>query len=189
MKDKTDSSNHKFINLIEVEDRQDTMANREDFRTGLGQTTIGTIHIEKDQGMDKIIEVGEDMILIIEVVMETMMKGNQRCGRQNYNRNGFMGNFRNQSYERNRSRTYDRQTRCNSRRDNRSISNSRLRSGSRASTNRDRITCFECSRVWPFCKRLPNNISRQRGRTNSADVQYVWRSDIITNATNGCRSG
>ena len=46
--------------------------NREDFRTGLGQTTIGTMHIEEDQGMDKIIEVGPDMILIIGVVTETI---------------------------------------------------------------------------------------------------------------------
>ena len=42
------------------------------------------------------------------------------------------------------SRLYDRQTRGNNRRDNRSISNSRSRSGSRVSTNRDRIRCFEC---------------------------------------------
>ena len=41
---------------------------REDFRTGLGQTT----HIEEDQGMDKIIEVGQDMFLIIEVITETI---------------------------------------------------------------------------------------------------------------------
>ena len=38
--------------------------NREDFRIGLGQTT----HTEEDQGMDKIIEVGHDTILIIGVV-------------------------------------------------------------------------------------------------------------------------
>ena len=42
--------------------------NREDFRTGLGQTT----HTEEDQGMDKIIEVGQDMILIIGVVTDTI---------------------------------------------------------------------------------------------------------------------
>ena len=30
------------------------------------------------------------------------MRGNQRYGRQNYNKNGFKGSFRNQSYERNR---------------------------------------------------------------------------------------
>ena len=36
--------------------------NREDFRTGLGQTTTGTVHLEEGQGMDKVIEVGQDMI-------------------------------------------------------------------------------------------------------------------------------
>ena len=39
---------------------------REDFRTGLDETTCR----EDDQGMDKTIEVGQDMILIIEVVMD-----------------------------------------------------------------------------------------------------------------------
>ena len=72
MKDKTDSSNCDFINPIEVEDRQDAITNREAFKTGLGQTTTVTIHIEEDQGMDKIIEVGQDMILTIGVIMETM---------------------------------------------------------------------------------------------------------------------
>ena len=43
--------------------------NREDFRTGLGQTTTGTMHMEEDQGMDK---VGQAMILIIGVIMETI---------------------------------------------------------------------------------------------------------------------
>ena len=62
MKDKIDSSNHESIKPIEVEDRQGATMNREDFRKGLGQTTTGTIHIEEDQGMDKIIEVGQDMI-------------------------------------------------------------------------------------------------------------------------------
>ena len=55
-----------FISPIEVEDRQDVIMNGEDSRTGLVQTT----HTEEDQGMDKIIEVGQDMILIIGVVME-----------------------------------------------------------------------------------------------------------------------
>ena len=48
------------------------MRNREGFRTGLGQKTKGTIHIEEDQGMDKTIEVGQDMILIIGVITETI---------------------------------------------------------------------------------------------------------------------
>ena len=40
--------------------------NREDFRIGLGQTTP----TEEDQGMDEIIEVGHNMILIIGVDMD-----------------------------------------------------------------------------------------------------------------------
>ena len=69
------------------------------------------------------------------------MRGNQRYGRQNYNRDGFKGNFRNQSYERNRRRSYDRQIRGNNIRNNRSSTSSRSRSGSRANINRDRIRC------------------------------------------------
>ena len=72
------------------------------------------------------------------------MRGNQRYGRQNYIRDGFRRNFRNQIYERGRSRSYDRQFRDNNRMNNRSINNSRSRSDSKASTNRDRIRCFEC---------------------------------------------
>ena len=70
MKAKTDNSNGEFVNPVETQDRQDAISNREDFRTGLGQTTTGTIHIEEVQGMNKIIEVGQDMILNIGVIME-----------------------------------------------------------------------------------------------------------------------
>ena len=59
MKAKIDNLNES-VSPTEVEDRQDTITNREYFRTGLGQTT----HIEEDQGMDKVIEVGRDMFLI-----------------------------------------------------------------------------------------------------------------------------
>ena len=68
MKDKTNSLNCESIGPMEVKDRQDAITNREDFKTGLGQT----IHIKEDQGMDKIIEVGQDMILMIGVIMETI---------------------------------------------------------------------------------------------------------------------
>ena len=67
-------------------------------------------------------------------------RGSQKY-RNNYNvyrRN----NYRGQGYDRNRSRSLDRQDQ--SRRRDRSMSNGRSRSGSRASTNRDRIRCFEC---------------------------------------------
>ena len=46
MKDRRDSSNCESIKPIEIEDRQDTATNREDFRRGLGQTITGAIHIE-----------------------------------------------------------------------------------------------------------------------------------------------
>ena len=76
------------------------------------------------------------------------MRGNQRYRRQN--NNNRRGNFRNQNYDRNRSRLYERQNR--DRRDNRSVSNSRSRSGSRATTNRERIRCFKCRECSHFTR-------------------------------------
>ena len=51
---------------MEVEDRQGAIMNREDFRTGLGQT----MHREEDQGMGKISDIGQDKIQIIGVVTD-----------------------------------------------------------------------------------------------------------------------
>ena len=65
-------------------------------------------------------------------------RGSQRY-RNNYN-DYRRNNYRGQGYDRNRSRSLDRQDR--SRRRDRSISNGRSRSGSRAGTNGDRIRCF-----------------------------------------------
>ena len=42
--------------------KQDIIINSEVFKTGLGQTVAGTIHLEEDQGMDKIIEVDQGII-------------------------------------------------------------------------------------------------------------------------------
>ena len=47
-----------------------------DFRAVLGQTA----HTEEDQGMDKIIQVGQDMILIIEVLTETIWEVIENMG-------------------------------------------------------------------------------------------------------------
>ena len=77
------------------------------------------------------------------------MRGNQRYGRQN--NNSRRGNFRNQNG--NRSRSYERQIR--ERRDDRSISNSRSKSGSRATIDRDRIRCFECREYDHFARDCP----------------------------------
>ena len=65
MKDGTDHLNPVYTNPIEVEVRLDVTMIREDFKIGLDQTTC----TEDDQDMDKIIEVGQDMILIREVPM------------------------------------------------------------------------------------------------------------------------
>ena len=64
MKDKIGNLSHKYISLIEVEIRLDITPTRENFRTDRDQTTC----TEDDQDMDKTVEVGQDMILIIEVV-------------------------------------------------------------------------------------------------------------------------
>ena len=74
-------------------------------------------------------------------------------GRQRYRKNYKdyrRNNYRGQGYNRNKSRSLDRQDR--GRRRDRSTSNGRSRSGSRASTNRDRIRCFECREYDHFAR-------------------------------------
>ena len=53
------------MNLIEAEARLDATMIREDFKIGSDQI----MHTDDEQGMGKTIEVGQDMILIIEAVM------------------------------------------------------------------------------------------------------------------------
>ena len=65
MKARIDHSNPECTNLTEAEVRLDAIMIREDFKIDFDQT----MHTEADQGMDKTIEVGQDMILIIEVAM------------------------------------------------------------------------------------------------------------------------
>ena len=66
--DKIDNLSCKYISLIDVEVRLHVTTIIENFRTGLDQT----MYTEDDQSMDKIKEVGQDMILIIEVVTDKM---------------------------------------------------------------------------------------------------------------------
>ena len=70
--DKTDSLNHRSIKPIVVEDKQDAITNSKDFRTGLGWTITGAIHLEEGPGMDKIIKVGHGMIQTIGVIIEAI---------------------------------------------------------------------------------------------------------------------
>ena len=64
-KDRTGHLNTEYTNCIEAKVKLDITMIREDSKIGLDQK----MHIEDDQGMEKTIEVGQDMILIIEVVM------------------------------------------------------------------------------------------------------------------------
>ena len=139
---------------------------RKDFRTGLDQTT----YTEDNQGMDKTIDVGQDMILYYRGNYRYNTRGNQRYWKWN-NNNNRRGNFRNQNYDRNRSRSYERQNR--NRRDSRSIRNSRSRSGSRATTNRDRIRCFECREYDHFARDcLTIQANREAGQ-----IQQMFNMD------------
>ena len=96
-------------------------------------------------------------------------RGNQRY-RNNYN-DYRRNNYRGQGYDRNRSRLLDRQDR--SRRRDRSISNGRSRSGSRASTNRDRIRCFKCREYDHFVREC---LTRQEKR-EIEQIQQMFNLD------------
>ena len=58
-------------------------------------------------------------------------------------------------------------------RGSRSISNSRLRSGSRASTNRDKIGCFECREYDHFTREC---LSRQANK-EMEQIQQMFNMD------------
>ena len=74
------------------------------------------------------------------------MRGNQRYGRQKNNRN---------------------------RRDDRNVSNSRSRSGSRATTNRDRIRCFECREYNHFTRECPT----MQANREAEQIQQMFNMD------------
>ena len=97
------------------------------------------------------------------------MQGNQRYRNNNnsYRRNSYIG----QCYNRNRNRSLDRQDR--GRRNDRSASNGRSRSGSRASTNRDRIRCFECREYDHFARECPT----RRAKRETEQMQQMFSLD------------
>ena len=78
MKDRINHSNHECINPTEVEVRLDAITIREDIKVSLGQT----MHTEDVQDIVKIIEVGQDMILITEVVMGIIQEAIKGMGGQ-----------------------------------------------------------------------------------------------------------
>ena len=89
-------------------------------------------------------------------------RGNRfRGNSRGYSRQDDRGNYRNErynNYNRDRSRPRERNfsRNYNISRD-RSSSNSRLRSGSRASTNRDRIRCYACREYNHFARDCTNS--------------------------------
>ena len=84
----------------------------------------------------------------------------QGFGRQN-SRGEYRGNYRNENYSRKRgsSRSTERSfsRNSNNRRNNRNIINRRSRSGSRASTNMDRIRYFNCREYDHFMQDCPTS--------------------------------
>ena len=102
------------------------------------------------------------------------MWGSQGYRRYNNNINNRRGNYRNQNYNRDRSRSFERLIR--NRRDGRRASNSRSRSGSRTSTNRDRIWCFECRQYNHFTWECPTKQARQSSR-ETKQIQQMFNMD------------
>ena len=126
---------------------------KETIRIGIDQIDeIGESH------MDKITEVDQGMNKAIGIPLDEEFRGNMRTyyyqnfRRQN-NRGGYRGSYRNENYERGRGTLRERQYQGSIRRNNRSNSN-RSRSGSKPSTNRDRIRCHmhrECNYFTKDC--------------------------------------
>ena len=105
-------------------------------------------------------------------------RGNRfRGNSRGYSRQDDRGNYRNErynNYSRDRSRPRERNfTRnYNNSRDRSSI-NSRLRSGSRASTNRDRIRCYSCKEYDHFMR----NCTKSRDERNLEQLQQMFNME------------
>ena len=105
--------------------------------------------------MNKIIEVGQDKILVIEVIMEIIWEVTQGMGDKIIIETDSevileIKVMKETGVDHMVGRLWD-----NNRRDDRSVSNSRSRSGLRASTNRGRIRCFECWEYDHFTRDCP----------------------------------
>ena len=121
---------------------------------GIDQTVvIEECHIEVELNMDKITEEGYNMIKFIEVILGKEILEEHKIIEVRILQEDIDHNFRSDNYE--RSRRYRKgQYSGHFRRNDRS--SSRSRSGSRVSTNRDRIRCFKCREYVHFAKDCPN---------------------------------
>ena len=102
------------------------------------------------------------------------MRRYKSFGRQN-SRAGYKADYRNETYnrERHRSRARERTLSGDIKRNDRSISNSRSRSGSRVSTNRYRIRCYKCMEYDHFAKEYP--MTKEKGETEQ--IQQLFSLD------------
>ena len=104
-------------------------------------------------------------------------RGNDfRGNTRGYGRQSNTGNYRNERYndynrDRNRSRERTFTRNYSSNRD-RSSSNGRLRSGSRAKTNRDRIRCYKCREYDHFMRDCPHSREERDLRTITTNAEY-----------------
>ena len=86
-------------------------------------------------------------------------------------RGRYRRNNRNDNFGRGRSRSRDRQYSDNIRRND--INSSRSRSGSRGSTNRDRIRCYKCREYDHFAKDCPTS----QAEKGSEQMQQMYNMD------------
>ena len=117
----------------------------------------------------------EDNMEIIDLgktIETTIFKGITR-GYRRQNSRGEHGDTRCNDYSRSRNRPRERTFSRNydSNRD-RSSSNSRLRSWSRSSTNRDRIRCYNCREYNHFVRNCPKLQRRKRPRAIATNAEY-----------------
>ena len=159
------SSHLRYFKAKEENRQEISMKNvimiKEIIRLGIAQIVeIGEFHLVVEVSMDKIIELDQGMNKAIGMTSEeetfrgnTSAYQNQNFRRQN-NRGGYRGNYRNENYERGRSRSrewiYQGNKRWN---EKSSISRSRL--GWRVSSNRDKIGCYKCREYDHFAKDSP----------------------------------
>ena len=163
MMQQTNSSSLKYIKAKEEDSQEISMTNvimiKETIRIGIDQIAeIEESNLEVELSTDKIIEVDQDMKKTIEMTIGEESLGDnlrtyqdQNFRRQN-NWGGYGGNYRNENCKRGRSKSIERLSSGNINWNDWSSSNSRSRSGSRVSTNRDRIRCYKCREYDHFAK-------------------------------------
>ena len=140
MKGSLNHLSHKYVNPIELEIRIEAI-----IVVGLGITMPAGVILH----ITRILGAEWEIALIIEETMGITWGNQEYRNNNNYRRNSYRG----QDFDRNRSRSLDRQVR--GRRNDRSASSGRSRSGSRVSTKIDRIRCFKCREYDHFARECP----------------------------------